>query len=567
MLMDSLTRWSLVRSGRRALSLAMVSTLVAACGAPAPSTQPAPTSRPSTGGAATAAPAAQNASQTGSCPAGATKGGTLVMARGSDSQGFDPPAETSGESIKVLDNLYNGLVRAGQNGEILPDLASSWNVSPDGLTYTFNLRTGVKFHDGTDFNADAVKFSFDRPFNKEDPSYLASMSQATGFTFTSVKAVDAVDPKTVKITLKEPNAAFLNNLSTAIADVVSPAAVKKFGKDFRENPVGTGPYKFVSWTRNQQVELARNPDYFLKDCPLLDKVIFRVIPDNTVRLQELKTGAVQLADSLAPTDVAAIKGDSNLKLYQQPAPIISIINFKLTKDPWKDVRVRQAVAAAIDLPTLVKALYADTAVPATGPLLPGLLGYDASFKPYAYDVNKAKQLLAQAGFPNGLDANLWIQNQPRNYNAVGTRLAEAVQTYLTAAGIRTKIVAQEPATFNAAVADPNNNEIDMFIAGWWSDNGAQNYFINSYFITKAPFNRTGYGNPEVDKLLAQAESTTDDKKRVQLYQDAQKLIVADVPGVPLAFTQAMQGASASLQNVNPPSFGAGWRFDQVWLKK
>jgi peptide/nickel transport system substrate-binding protein len=518
-----------------------------------------------------AGPAAPSGGQTSPAAAGACSagqlGGTLVMGRGSDSEGFDPPGEASGESIKVLDNLYNGLVRASPGGDVAPDLASSWTVSPDGLTYTFTLRRDVKFHDGADFDAEAVKFSFERPFDKEDPAYFAGMAQATSFTFASMKSVEVADPYTVRIALKEPNVAFLNNLATGVAYVVSPAAVKKLGKDFRQNPVGTGPFKFVRWVRNQEIELVRNPDYFLKGCPHVEKVIFRVIPDNTVRLQELKTGAIQVADSLAPTDVQAIKADRALKLFEQPAPIVALMNFRLQKDPWKDLRVRQAVAHAIDKPALVKGLYGETAVPAYGPLLPGLVGFDPQFRSYPFDVAKAKQLLTAAGFPNGFETTLWIQSRPRNFNPVGVRLAEALQAALAAVNIRARVVAQEPATFNQAISDPNNNEVDLYVTGWWSDNGAQNYFINSYYLGGSPFNRNGYQNAQVDTLLRQADQTLDAKKRTDLYQEAQRVIVDDAPAVFLSYTLAMQGATAAVQGFRPPSFGAVYRFDDTWLQR
>ncbi len=424
----TLPRRSAVQLSHVALSPVLLLGLVLAC---APS---GTSSGPAGGGAqGQTQSASQTAAQTGSC-VGGQKGGTLVMGRGSDSDGFDPPGESSGESIKILDNLYNGLVKALPSGEVGPDLAASWTISPDGLVYTFTLRKDVKFHDGTDFNAEAVKFSFDRPFNKEDPAYFAGMSQATGFTFADVKSVDVVDPYTARITLKQINVAFLNNLATGVAYVVSPTAVKKLGKEFRNNPVGTGPFKFVRWTRNQDIELVRNENYFLKNCPWVDKLIFRVIPDNTVRIQELKTGAIHVADSLAPTDVAAIKADSNLKIFQQPAPIVAQMNFRLQKDPWKDPKVREAVSHAIDKVSLTRGLYGDTASPAYGPLLPGLVGFDPAFRSQAYDVARAKQLLTEAGFPNGVDTTVWIQNRPRNYNGVGTRLAEAVQASLAQRG-------------------------------------------------------------------------------------------------------------------------------------
>jgi len=272
----------------------------------------------------------------------AKSGGVLVFGRAGDSVGLDPGRETDGESFYVADNVYETLTKFKPGTtEILPGLASSWDVAADGLTYTFHLRTGVKFHDGTPFNADAVVYSISRQFKQDMPDFQFGPWQYWGGMDMDniVKDVVKVDDATVKFTLKRVEAPFLANLAMNFAAIVSPTAAKMYGADFKSHPVGTGPFKFVSWTKDDNIVLDRNDAYWGQKA-YLDRVILKVITDKSARYLALKKGEVDMIEFPNPSDIAAIQADSNLKIVSQAGMNVGYLALNTAHKPFDNKLVR-----------------------------------------------------------------------------------------------------------------------------------------------------------------------------------------------------------------------------------
>lgn len=314
----------------------------------------------------------------------------LVYARGADATALDPAYIEDGESAKVITNVYDTLVgfKPGTT-EIVPALATEWTISADGTEYTFKLRQGVKFHDGTPFNADAVVFSHGRQLADkatEDMPYA-------GFTFDGVKSVEKVDDYTVRYTLARPNSPFLLNLAMGLAaPIVSPKA-----KNPKQQPVGTGPFIFEKWDADQQIVLRANPNYW-GGAPKVDRVIFKVTKDNIVRQQELQSGAVDIIDGVDPASIEALQGDANVNLMSQPGMNINYLAFRTDRPPFDNPDLRKAISMAINVPEIVRALYGDIAVPATSFMPEGLLGYASDVGVYGYNPEEAKKILDRLGY-------------------------------------------------------------------------------------------------------------------------------------------------------------------------
>ncbi|HET6871919.1 MAG TPA: ABC transporter substrate-binding protein, partial [Sporolactobacillaceae bacterium] len=333
----------------------------------------------------------------------------LVYGRGADTSSLDPATQTDGETFKVTKNIYDTIVDyKGQTTIVTTGLATGWKISDDHKTYTFTLRKGVKFQDGTDFNADAVVYNFDRWKNGDAGkfAYYASMFGGVGDKSVIDKVV-AVDANTVQFVLKHPFAPFLKDLAMSPFAIASPAALKKYGDKYGENvAVGTGPFKFKSWKHNDTITLVKNDSYWKKGYPKLDEVIFKVIPDNTARLNALKDGEIDLMDGVNPSDLDTLKGNSSLQIFHRPPMNVGYLGFNTQSGPFKNPLVRQALSYTVDKEALLKSFYNGDGTVAENPMPPSIPGYDTSVKPYGVDIQKAKELLKEAGYPNGFTTEL-----------------------------------------------------------------------------------------------------------------------------------------------------------------
>lgn len=475
----------------------------------------------------------------------------LVFGRGGDSVSLDAAAVTDGESIKVTQNLYETLLNFNeQDTTVEAGLAKEWEVTEDGLTYTFKLQEGVKFHDGTDFNAEAVKANFERwSAGAEDEFYYYnSMFRAEGKDL--ITSIETPDASTVVITLSRPQAPFLKNIAMPVFGIASPAAFETLG----ENPVGTGPFKFQEWKRNDSITLVKNEEYWQEGLPKLETLIFRSIPDNSARLNELIAGNIDLADGINPSDAATVSGDSNLQLIERPSMNVGYLGLTSTRKPFDDVKVRQAVNYAIDKQAIVDGFFQGYADVAKNPMPPSVSGYNDDIEDYAFDPEKAKALLAESSY-NGEELELWAMPVPRPYMPDGQKVAEAIQKNLEDVGIKTKIVSFEWATYLEKAAA---GEADMFLLGWTGDNGDADNFLYALLDEDniGSNNYTYYKNDEVHDLLIAAQSEVDEEKRNELYKQAQVLIKQDAPWVTLAHSTPLLAAKANVEGFVPHPTGS-----------
>lgn len=479
-------------------------------------------------------------------------GGTLVFGRGGDSTSLDPAITTEGEAFKVTDNLFETLINFGeQDTEIEPGLATEWDTSEDGLKHTLKLREGVKFHDGTDFNAEAVVFNFERwkAGNAEQFYYYNSQF---GDKIDSVKAVDAY---TVEFTLNKPIAPFFKNLAMSPFGIASPAAIEKHGEKFMENPVGTGPFVFKEWKRNDRITIEKYADYWQEGLPKLDQVIFRAIPENSARLNALASGEVDLIDGVNFSDVATIEGNPDLQVFERPTLNVAYLGLTNTRGPLKDKLVRQALNHAVDKKALIEAFYAGAADPAINPMPPVVAGYNDAVEDYPYDPEKAKELLKEAGYENGFEMELWAMPVARPYMPDGQKVAEALQANFEAIGVKAKIVSYEWGTY---LEKANKGEADSFLLGWTGDNGDADNFLYVLLDEDAigSNNYTYYKNSEVHELLLKAQASSDQAEREELYKQAQVIIKDDAPWIPLVHSRPILAGKAGISNFKPHPTGS-----------
>lgn len=482
------------------------------------------------------------------------EGGSLIYARGADAIGLDPINVTDGESIRVTSNIFETLFVYDENLEVQPGLAESHKVSDDGLTWTITLKKGIKFQDGTDFNADAVVFNFDRwmdpenPYHKGDfPYYPFLYGGFKGDPNHKIEYVKAVDESTVEFKLTEKTAPFISYLAIPMFGIASPAAIEKHGDKFYQHPVGTGPFVFDSWKTNDKIVLKKNENY-AGEGPYLDELIFRVIPENSSRLTALQAGEVDIIDGLNPDDATTIEADSNLSLVKRPSFNIGYMVLNTQMAPFDNVKVRQAVNMAIDKQAIVDAFYNGYAEVAKNPFPSVLWGYNDSIEDYKFNVEEAKKLLAEAGYPDGFKTQLWAMSNPRPYMPQPMKVAEAIQSDLKKVGIEAEIVTYEWATY---LQKSGNGEHPMGLYGWTGVMADPDNFLfpnlSATNTEKPASNRAFYENEEFTKLLQDARVTFDQEERAKLYQQAQEIFHKDAPWVTLAHTTPPIAMAAYVQ--------------------
>ena len=466
---------------------------------------------------------------------------TLVFAKG-DAVNLDPANVTDGESITVMNNIFDGLVRYKSGStEVEPDLATSWETSPDGLVWTFHLREGVKFHDGTTFNADAVVFSLERQRDENHPFYQYGEWEYWGWCFGEIAKTEKVDDYTVKITLSKPFTPFLSTMAMFTAYIVSPTNAEQLKDKALSNPVGTGPFKFVEWVRGDHITLEKNPDYW-GEAPKIDRLIFKVIPDPSARFLALQKGEVQGIEFPNPDDLPKIESDSNLQVLTQPGLNVGYLAMNMGKDtpgfqaPFADVRVRQAINYAINKKDIVEQLYKGTGEVAKNPLPPTLWGYNDAVLDYEYNPDKAKELLKEAGYPNGFKTNLWAMPVSRPYMFDPIKIATAIQEDLRNVGIDAPIVTYDWGTY---LDKTEAGEHAMCLLGWTADYADPDNFIYVLLDQDAATvgsagNVAFYRNSQIHEINMEAQQTSDFNRRVELYEQAQVLIHNDAPWVTLA---------------------------------
>ncbi|MBN2050242.1 MAG: ABC transporter substrate-binding protein [Spirochaetales bacterium] len=511
--------------------------------------------------------AAEGAPEEAVAASGIKTGGVLVFARSGDSVGLDPGRETDGESFYGSTQIFDNLVefKPGTT-EVQPALAERWDVSDDGLLFTFYLRKGVKFHDGTDCNAEAVKFSFDRQFVESHPYYQYGPWKYWGYMDMSniVDRLEVVDDYTVSFYLKKVEAPFLANLAMDFAAIVSPTAVEKYGAEFASNPVGTGPFKFVSWTKDDSIVLDANKDYW-GEGPYLDRVIIRVIPDATARYLALKNGEVDVIDFPSAEDLELMAADSNIELIQQAGLNVGYLAMNCQKKPFDNKLVRQALNYAVDRQAIIDAVYGSAGQVAKNPIPPTMWSYNDDIDPYPYDPAKAKELLTQAGYPNGFSTDLWAMPVARPYNPNARRIAEILQANFKEIGVETQIVSYDWGTY---LDKTDMGEHTMAMLGWTGDNGDPDNFLFVLLSIPAATPPAGniayWKNEEFTDLITQAKETFDQDVRTRLYRQAQEVFHEEAPWVTIAHSVVTVPVRSHVRDF--VIYPTGKRvFQRVWL--
>jgi len=483
--------------------------------------------------------------------------GTLIWGMPSETDILDPHATGGWTTYQITYQIFEGMAKEDlTKGDVptpplVPGLATAWEISPDGLQYTFKLRPRVSFHDGTPFDAAAVKFNFERFWDKSSPNYYPKAASFVVAYTKWIKGIEVLDPMTVRITLTAPDYQWLRQGLQSYGQplMVSPAAVKKYGNEgLALHPVGTGPFRFVERQQGVRTVLERNPDYWGQKAQL-DRVIFRPLQDPATRVNALSNGEVQMI-STPPWDEIQGMVDDGFKLSTSPnVPYINYLYLNLKQDVFKDVRVRRAVNMAIDREGISREIYKKTGRPEFGLLSPGTDAYDPGFRSYKYDPDAAKKLLAEAGYPNGFKVVFEIPQ-------VGTgELVESwIQRDLKKIGIDVELRKFEWVTYMGRWAGGMGQDVGMNEIGWGMSTPAW-IGIVARCDTMAPDGQNSgyYCNKEVDALLSQALTTPDPAAAKALYQKANRLIMDDAGYVPVVDDLQPLMLSPKVHGfVNPP---------------
>lgn len=490
----------------------------------------------------------------------------LVFAHPADATMLDPAVITDGESLLVTWHVFDGLTRY-QSGstEIEPALATEWSVSDDGLTWTFKLREGVKFHDGTDFDADAVVWNFNRWFDPEHPAHFASQSfeywadmfqgfkgetDADGKPKSIFASAEAVDSGTVKITLNRPNAPLLQTLAMSNFAFSSPAAVEAAGESYgtpdgKPIAAGTGPYQVDSWSPGEKIMVKAFGDYW-NEPPASPEIEFRVIPEGTARFLALSSGEIDGMNQVNPEDIKTAQADTeNLQVIFEPANNVGYLGFNQARKPWNNLDCRMAVAHAIDKQAIIDTLYEGDAEAASQMMPPSLWGFNKAITDYPYDPVKAKEFLdkclAEETLPETV--NFYVPPVQRFYFPKPKELGELIQAQLAAIGITTAI--QSPDWGSVYIPDVRGGKADIWLLGWGGDNGDPDNYLCKFFCgASADFNSDGkFDAPEgaqplppdaaLNDLLRAAASETDQAGRQAKYEEANQMIHDLLPALPL----------------------------------
>jgi peptide/nickel transport system substrate-binding protein len=505
-------------------------------------------------------------------PQAAKQEEVIVVGLQAEPTALDPHQISDYNSSRAAMGMYDSLLHFKDGStEVEPWLAESWEISPDGTVYTFKLRRDVTFHDGTPFNADAVLFNIQRQIDPNHPYHNTGTFPYAGFTFGMVKSVEKVDDYTVRIVLKQKYAPFLANMAIHAAAMVSPEAIKKYGKDIAKNPVGTGPFKFVSWTPGVEVVVEKNPNYWNKArIPKIDRVIYRPVIEDQTRLTELEAGKLDFIVNVPPDDLSRLRKEGKFQIIEQPGMHIWYLVMNNQRKPFTDKRVRQAVNYAINRKGIVEGVLRNTGVLADNYIPPVLWGYNEAVHAYPYDPEKAKALLRDAGYPNGFSVTFWVPESGSGMQQP-VAMATAIQSDLAKVGIKAEIQTFEWGTYlDKVFTDDPSKVAELHEMSWMGDNGDPDNFL--YILLSGHqwppngFNEAFYKNPEVDKLLLEAQQTTDQARRAEMYRKAQELIMEDAPWVPVDHETQIVVTRPDLKNFVLHPTGV-FRFETVELKR
>lgn len=455
---------------------------------------------------------------------------TLIITRLSDAENLDHHFMSTINAATITHGkIYEGLVGRDKNGKFKPMLAEKWS-EVDETTWEFNLRKNVTFHDGTPFNAESVKATFDRLLDPDVASPRAVV-------FKMIKEVKIIDGNTIHFVLKEPFSPFLSILASHEGGIINPKTISKYGKKIIQEPNGTGPFTFDSWSPGKEIKLVKNKKYW-GESPDLNAVVFKVVPEETTRVSMIETGEAHIAEPLSVTMMDTVKSSKNARVYRSEGYGTEYIGFNVKKTPFDDVRVRKAVAHAIEMESIIDGVFSNVGTKANSLLGSKVFGYHEQLKAYEYNLNEAKRLLTEAGYPNGFKTSLKTMDSKERIN-----LAEVVQSQLKGIGIKVDIKVLEYGTF---VEQVTGGDAEMFIISWRNATGDADYNQYNLFHSSshgAAGNTFFYSNKEVDRLIESARAVQDDQERIEIYKKAQELEMKDAVYVPVRVIENMAAVS------------------------
>lgn len=469
-----------------------------------------------------------------SAPAAPKQDAVLSIGLNADPPKLDPHQSTALVDRQVFASLFDRLVEVDPNLNITPGLAEDWKISDDGLTYTFYLRKGVKFHDGTDFDAEAAKYNFERMFEPELNSPRAG-------EISAFEKATVIDSHTIQVDLKTAFGGFLYALSDRAGMMVSPTAAKATGLDFANEPIGTGPFKFKDRIKGDSITLVRNENYWQEGLPKAAGIIYKTVTDENVKLVNLQSGQLHAIDTVPAKQVPQLKTDNRVQLSIGPSLQYQGVWVNTAVAPLNDKLVRQAIDVAIDRDALVNVVFGEVAIPANSPFAPGTPANDGTpiAKP---DVAKAKQLLAEAGHPNGFATSLKIQPSP-----VNQQIAQVLQNMLGEVGINVTIEQEE---FGQLLDKLGKGDFQMGQVGW-SGRPDPDGNIYNFVRTGASNNYSNYSNPTVDELLQQARIPSDMNQRKEMYSEIMSIVWDEVPYIYLWHPQDVKGLGPTVRGFTP----------------
>ncbi|WP_433738662.1 ABC transporter substrate-binding protein [Pseudomonas putida] len=495
---------------------------------------------------------------------------SLVFCSEGSPAGFDTAQYTTATDNDAAEPLYNRLAEFEKGStNVVPGLATSWDISEDGLKYTFHLRPGVKFHTTKyftptrDFNADDVLFTFNRMLDPQQPfrkAYPTEFPYFNGMSLNkNIAKVEKTGPLTVVMTLNSVDAAFIQNIAMSFAAILSAEYADKLlaeGKpsDINQKPIGTGPFVFKSYQKDSNIRYTGNKHYWDPSRVKLDNLIFAINTDASVRVQKLKANECQITLHPRPADVTALKNDPKLQLIEKPGFNLGYIAYNVRHKPFDQLEVRQALDMAVNKQSILNAVYQGAGQLAVNAMPPTQWSYDETIKDAAYNPEKAKELLKAAGVKEGTEITLWAMPVQRPYNPNAKLMAEMLQADWAKIGLKVKIVSYE---WGEYIKRTKNGEHDISLIGWTGDNGDPDNWLGTLYSCDAigGNNYSMWCDPAYDKLIKQAKVVTDREQRTELYKQAQQYLKQQVPITPVAHSTVNQPLSAKVEGFKVSPFG------------
>jgi dipeptide transport system substrate-binding protein len=498
---------------------------------------------------------------------------TLIFCSEGSPENFYPGVNTTGTSFDGNEPIYNRIVEFERGGtQVVPGLAEKWRISEDGTEYTFSLRRGVKWHSTSkafkptrDFNADDIMFSIDRQWKEDNPYFKVTSPNHSYFGDMGMpkllKSVEKVDDYTVKITLNRPEAPFLADLAMPFAAIQSKEyadAMLKAGtpEKIDQDPVGTGPFYLVQYQKDAVIRYKAFPEYWGGKAKI-DDLVYSITPDASVRWAKLQKNECHVMPYPNPADLDAIRKDPNIQVLEQPGLNVGYLAFQTAKKPFDDVRVRKAISMAIDKKAIIDAVYLSTGIAAKNPIPPSMWSYNDAVKDDPFAPDAARKLLAEAGYPNGFETDLWAMPVQRPYNPNAKRIAELMQADLAKIGVKAEIKSFEWGEYRKRMQE---GEHQMGMLGWTGDNGDPDNFLHTLLGCDSAKSNSGSNIAKwcykpFDDLVVKAKSVSDQAERAKLYQQAQLIFKEQAPWFTIAHAVQLKPMRKSVVDFKLSPFG------------